>query len=358
MIGADTELTVPDTSAGDAALLLRTMPAQGLGAVVELARARGVETARIMAAAGVSTQRLAGRITVAEEMAVLGRLLGEVDDVELGVRAADCYSLDLLGPLGAVVQSADTAGEAVRIFLRYLGLSFTHFHVSLEDREDVVALEFRSAVSLGCLYRYYLLRDIAFALNTFREVAPALTRQGLAGVDLVFDPPANAGWLEGQLDCPVRYSRPCSAVRLHRGALEQPLPHANALIRRELEAQCRRELADMEAGSGLLGAVRRLLATSPGRTPGETQLAEFLAMTPRTLRRHMARTGTRFRHLVNQARSQRARELLETTRLPVSAIAEQLGYAEAAPFIRAFRRWTGTTPARYRKQMQSASGIV
>jgi AraC-like DNA-binding protein len=33
----------------------------------------------------------------------------------------------------------------------------------------------------------------------------------------------------------------------------------------------------------------------------------------------------------------------------VDEVARQLGYAEAASFIHAFRRWTGQTPAAWRK---------
>lgn len=42
-----------------------------------------------------------------------------------------------------------------------------------------------------------------------------------------------------------------------------------------------------------------------------------------------------------------AEEML--TPLSVDDIAIRLGYTEATPFIHAFKRWTGTTPAAHRR---------
>jgi LacI family transcriptional regulator len=48
----------------------------------------------------------------------------------------------------------------------------------------------------------------------------------------------------------------------------------------------------------------------------------------------------------------RARELLEDTDLPVSAIAERVGYTESKYFIKVFREQTSLTPLKYRKRQQ------
>lgn len=50
-----------------------------------------------------------------------------------------------------------------------------------------------------------------------------------------------------------------------------------------------------------------------------------------------------------QLRMARARELLDTTDIPVSAVAEQAGYADAFYFSRQFKSIHGTTPLSYRK---------
>ena len=53
---------------------------------------------------------------------------------------------------------------------------------------------------------------------------------------------------------------------------------------------------------------------------------------------------------MDQVRLERARDLLASTTMNLSQIADSLGYADAANFTRAFKRWTGRSPSRYRSE--------
>jgi AraC-like DNA-binding protein len=71
-------------------------------------------------------------------------------------------------------------------------------------------------------------------------------------------------------------------------------------------------------------------------------------MHSRTLGRRLDDFGTSFQRLVDESRFEIARQMLEDTSLDVMEIAASLGYARASAFTRAFRRWSGTTPALWR----------
>lgn len=80
------------------------------------------------------------------------------------------------------------------------------------------------------------------------------------------------------------------------------------------------------------------------------QLAEQFAMHPRTLNRRLKDAGTSFRELHGEACHEMARQLLRDTRRNLPSIAALLGYSDETAFIRAFSKWEGMSPARWRKQ--------
>jgi len=83
------------------------------------------------------------------------------------------------------------------------------------------------------------------------------------------------------------------------------------------------------------------------------QLAEQFTMHPRTLNRRLKDAGTSFRELHGEACHEMARQLLRDTRRNLPSIAELLGYSDETAFNRAFSKWEGMSPARWRRQGQA-----
>jgi AraC-like DNA-binding protein len=81
-------------------------------------------------------------------------------------------------------------------------------------------------------------------------------------------------------------------------------------------------------------------------------------MHSRTLHRRLAASGTNFRTLVDECRYEIARQMLEDTDADVGHIASMLDYADTSAFARAFRRWSGTTPSRWRTRDQRVSPLT
>ena len=74
--------------------------------------------------------------------------------------------------------------------------------------------------------------------------------------------------------------------------------------------------------------------------------------------RQLAAEHTSFSQILENVRHRRAITLLAQPGLSMEQIAEQLGYSEVGNFIRAFRRWTGRTPARWRREPSVAAPPV
>ena len=84
----------------------------------------------------------------------------------------------------------------------------------------------------------------------------------------------------------------------------------------------------------------------------EYSIAKGMGMTVRTLRRRLAGSDISFRQLLDECRQARAENLLLDGRLSIADISLSLGDSEPANFYRAFRRWTGVTPAQWRSQAE------
>ena len=66
--------------------------------------------------------------------------------------------------------------------------------------------------------------------------------------------------------------------------------------------------------------------------------------------RSLQENGTSFSELLRELRKQLARDYLIDPHHQLSEVAYLLGFSDQSNFTRAFRSWSGVTPARYRDQ--------
>jgi len=73
-------------------------------------------------------------------------------------------------------------------------------------------------------------------------------------------------------------------------------------------------------------------------------------MSTRTFTRHLAEEETTFGEILERLRLHLASRYLAENRMLAQQIAWSLGYSELSAFIRAYKRWAGTTPWRGRER--------
>jgi AraC-like DNA-binding protein len=71
-------------------------------------------------------------------------------------------------------------------------------------------------------------------------------------------------------------------------------------------------------------------------------------MSGRTLQRRLLDLGTTHREVLDEARRQRAMDLLSEGALSIAEIAYRLGYSEPGALRRSFRRWAASPSANVR----------
>jgi len=80
-------------------------------------------------------------------------------------------------------------------------------------------------------------------------------------------------------------------------------------------------------------------------------IAEMAGVQVRTLQRRLRAEGLSFKKLVDEARFLETMDLVGDQDVTFTEIAHHLGYTDQAHFTRAFRRWAGVTPSRYRFEL-------
>jgi AraC-like DNA-binding protein len=97
--------------------------------------------------------------------------------------------------------------------------------------------------------------------------------------------------------------------------------------------------------------VRQLFASALGEGEvGLSSIAQKLKMSERSLQRRLADEGVSFDSLLDEVCRELAQRYLADPKIAVSEVAYLLGYSEPSPFHRAFKRWTGKTPAELRRR--------
>jgi AraC family transcriptional regulator, transcriptional activator FtrA len=104
-------------------------------------------------------------------------------------------------------------------------------------------------------------------------------------------------------------------------------------------------------GRGRLARLMDFIRAHPAAAHSVASLAARAAMSPRTLQREFsAATGLAPHQWLVRERLERAKELLETTRLTAQGIAARVGLGSAESLRHHFRQRVGTTPAAYRRR--------
>jgi transcriptional regulator GlxA family with amidase domain len=112
---------------------------------------------------------------------------------------------------------------------------------------------------------------------------------------------------------------------------------------------------DVAHGDDAIALVQTWLRQTGAKDVSVAAMAEKAGMEERTFLRHFkAATGTTPREYAQRMKFDRARKMLQTTRQPVSRIAWDIGYGDAAAFGRQFHRFVGLSPGEYRRRFAVA----
>jgi AraC-like DNA-binding protein len=197
-------------------------------------------------------------------------------------------------------------------------------------------------------YNEYLLATASRAAVGFATRSPATLRIELARRD-----GARAEY-ERVFGAPVRFGAPHDALFAAAADLKVALRTARPVgFVRALEQKLH-EAVDSGDDCDVSNRVRDLLAAKlESGLVSIAEVAQTLDLSTRTLMRRLADNGTGYQQLLDEVRSQRARQYLIDTDLSIGDISALLAFTEVSAFNRAFRRWCGHAPSTFRERSRS-----
>lgn len=271
------------------------------------------------------------------------------NDSLFGLRLAEFQEPDVFGSVAALCRSASTFREAITSYIDFIPVVHSPLAVlELAEGEDTVELRWHLQSDIGqntqALYKATLLN-----LKLLRQIGGRSFRPSY--VNLAVDSrQQDVPEITQRFGCSFRRT-PSHAIGFPAAVMNQPVASANRLLFRLLGGYLDRVRSASRTGvvDRVEDYVRGALAS--GHCSIE-HCAKKLGTSVRTLQANLSEGGLRFSDILEKQRIELARTYLEQGELTLDDVAAMLGYSEQSSFGRAFKRWTGATPQRFRRKLE------
>lgn len=267
---------------------------------------------------------------------------------DFGLRVALEQDLSMLGPLAIALQNAPTAADALEYAAKYLFLHARGFSLT------VVPDPRGSRNTIGVRYGYPdRVRESAQSIDmgllfTHRALTYLFHGDyGLRSVEIPHAAAASRSRYEDLFGAQANFTQPEAILRVPSDLPRRTIGGGDQMSRQLalffLDAQV--EAADQPLARRVKVILQHSLGTGPTSV---STVADLLAMSPRSLQRHLANEGKSFSAVLDDARRERAAALLRHSDLSLAQVALTIGLNDAATLSRYARRWWGTTAGAFR----------
>ncbi|MEO1025446.1 MAG: AraC family transcriptional regulator [Pseudomonadota bacterium] len=275
----------------------------------------------------------------------------QMDITPLPLIVGEAMRPDEYGALGLAWKAAPNLLGSFSRVARYwrLWTSFTQYELQKTD-DGILFIENRPGVRrLGM--RISIEADLASGVSLSRQVSPG----SFAPLEVFFKhkKPKSLKHHEAYFDCPVHFGSDKDAMLLSHQSLSEPNVLGDEGITQFLVSHLDQELAQIKDTPTLQtqtkGEIARALSEG---LPKMADIARGLGLSARSFHRRLAEQELSFQTLTEETRREIAVNMLREDQYALSEIAFLTGYSEQSAFNRAFKRWTGETPANYRKALR------
>lgn len=290
-------------------------------------------------------------VSYADFIRLLEHCATELRCPDFGLRVGRMQDLQVLGPVAIVMRHSATVAEAIRSVARYLSFHTPGAVVGLVDAADEPP-GFTVEIVLPGLRRARQINELGMFLG--QRMLELLLGEGYRAlaVQFVTEPPEDDAPLRRVFGARLEFGMPMNrfTLTLREVELRRPVRDADATVRRLIASHI--DLARRDPGVPLVERVSRAIRTLlPSGRCSLPAVSDQLGFAPRSLQRALHQRGACFRELQEAQQRLLAEQLLRNPRLPLLRVATLSGFADQSTFNRAFARWCGESPERWRRRV-------
>ncbi len=252
------------------------------------------------------------------------------------------------GFLGYAVQASASLGEALALVHRYTQTRTQFLQLQVVQNDTQAVLEISDSGLLGPWFPRIIELLLACIFSIGSDLLGEVPLDEL-DLKLSFPEASHHIGLRALTGNRLGFDAASTTICFPMTWLNLPLPTADHHLMALAAARCAQELEAAERSMDLVSRIRKLAQQYLADANAQELVAAGLNITPRTLHRRLQAQGLNFKTLMDDLRRSNATFKLRHDSRSIGEIAADLGYQDQANFVRAFKRWTGTTPSRFRK---------
>jgi AraC-like DNA-binding protein len=329
-----------------------TVPMRSALGLIGAAQAQGIAPDELLGRAGIDSGLLdlpRARLSLKQFSRLYAAIVGALEDEGLGllgspVRPGATETFCRVGITTSVF------ADCAQVIARACNAAMAGFKVDCVSAEGELQIRFidRQPGHEKSLLAYEVTLLSIYALMSW------LVGQRLPLVCAAFPGPAprHRFELSTLLAGTARFNQPHGALRFPMQAGALHIVRSADDIPRFIRRAPASFFEAVLAGDSLASDVRRVLQLALPVLLSLPQVAEQLAVSPRTLHRKLEAGGSSFQQIKDGLRRDMALHLLTRGSTPLKQIATSLGFSDQSTFQRAFAQWTGLAPGEYRKRTQ------
>jgi AraC-like DNA-binding protein len=310
----------------------------------------GVDAGSLFREAGLDARLLEqpeARIATHEFIRLMQIVMRRTEDEFIGLGRGTKSKPGTFSMMAHAVINCPSLGHAIERSAQFYRIVDLPIELRLEEG----ATESRFILTTEAPERDNILEAMIFIMVRFWSWLTGRTLEPIS-IQLDFPEPPQADEFRKIFRGPVTYNNARNAIVFPTPWLSLPLVQNPLSLSKFLRDSLALIIVGNQQPIGLTEQIKAIISKGYGNSfPDFAQVCDSLNMTPQTLRRRLKEENTSYQAIKDNIRQDAARYYLAKEELSIDEIALMMGFSEASSFHRAFKKWTGQTPAGYRREL-------